>query len=141
MSKPDHTHHDVQDQRVDSERDLNESGERRDEGDESSEGEVDFQSIESVLLPGPVGTCMLEGCSNSIPIDDLESEYCSKKHQKYVYLSLRVPTLVDMVLYFFVREAIASKQVELCIMCQSMPKGQTDHFCSTKCRTSALCRI
>jgi len=66
------------------------------EGGEDSGGDIlmedmDVQSIRSSVYPPSVstseaiGTCRLEGCSNPTSVDsitDLESEYCSQKHQE-----------------------------------------------------------
>ena len=95
-SEPDDTYpyFDVSDQRVDSDRDLSEDGDGRYGRDEFTVGEVNVQSIGP---PDSVGTCTLGGCSNPTIVDsitDLESEYCSWKHQQCVSFSLRTPTLV-----------------------------------------------
>ena len=66
------------------ERDLSDSGGGGDLGDEAFVGDDDvdmgdFSSLEST------STCLLEGCSNPTFVDsitDLESEYCSWKHQE-----------------------------------------------------------
>lgn len=91
-SESDDTNPDVMGQRVDPERDPSKNGDSSDEGDESTVGDADFRSIRSVPPSEEVSsTCMLEGCSNPAfvdPITDLESEYCSQKHQELVFLSL-----------------------------------------------------
>ena len=59
--------------------------------DQLSVRDVDIQSVEgpiyppSISTPESIGTCRLKGCSNPIFVDsitDLESEYCSRKHQE-----------------------------------------------------------
>jgi len=77
---------------LDQEHSENEN-ENENEGDEMDEvlvDDVDVQSIESFVYPpsvsssGSIGTCKLKGCSNPTFVDsitDLESEYCSQKHQ------------------------------------------------------------
>ena len=65
--------------------------ENGDDGDGVLVGEVDAQSIGSFVYPPSIpasesmGVCKLEGCSNPTLVDsitDLESEYCSWKHQE-----------------------------------------------------------
>jgi len=122
-SEPDDTIHGMAGQRVDPASDFGEPADGRDETAEFFVGEVDVHSIGSFPPPESVSTCMLEGCSNPTFVDsitDLESEYCSWKHQK---------------------EAIAFKQAGSCIVCHKRPRGPTDYFCSTECRTRALCQI
>jgi len=107
-------------------REPSENGGGGDEGDEVIVGDVEVQSIGSFVYPPSVpalevaGICRLEGCPNPTFVDsitDLESEYCSRKHQE---------------------EAMVSKQAALCIMCHKTPRGSNDHFCSVECRTRAL---
>lgn len=66
-------------------------GDDGDEGDEVLVGDADVQSIESFVYPPSIstsesiGTCRLAGCSSPTLVDsitDLESEYCSQKHQE-----------------------------------------------------------
>lgn len=86
-SEPDDANPELTGQNVDSERDLSEDGGGQYGREESVGGEADVQSIGSALPPRSVDACMLEGCSNPTFVDsitDLESEYCSWKHQKYV---------------------------------------------------------
>jgi len=68
-----------------------ENGDGGDRGDEVLVGGMDVQSINSYVYPPStpasesIGTCRLNGCSNSTfvdPITDLESEYCSRKHHE-----------------------------------------------------------
>ena len=72
-------------------REPSENGEGRDGEDEVVVRDADVQSIGSFVYPPSVpalemaGICRLEGCSNLTFVDsvtDLESEYCSWKHQK-----------------------------------------------------------
>ena len=72
-------------------REPSENGDGGDETDEVLIGNADVQSLESFVYPpsvssaGSIGTCKLKGCSNPTFVDsitDLESEYCSRKHQE-----------------------------------------------------------
>ena len=72
-------------------REPSENGDREDAGDEVIVGDAEVQSIGSFVYPPSVpalevaGICRLQGCSNPTFVDsitDLESEYCSRKHQE-----------------------------------------------------------
>ena len=102
MSEPDIIYPDATSRGSGSERDLSENGDDGDGRDKRIVREVDGQSIGSVLPPESDGTCMLEGCSNPTFVDsitDLESEYCSRKHQEQVSLSSCAFVFPDMVFY------------------------------------------
>lgn len=91
-SEPDDPNADaIPDQSSYPDRDLSEDGDEEDGEDEVSVGDVDFQSVKSSVYPPSIstsestGTCRLEGCSSTTFVDsitDLESEYCSRKHQE-----------------------------------------------------------
>ena len=72
-------------------RDPGENGDTRDGGDGLVARDVDIQSVKGSIYPPSIstsesiGTCKLKGCSNLTFVDsvtDLESEYCSWKHQE-----------------------------------------------------------
>jgi hypothetical protein len=72
-------------------REPSENGGGEADSDDFIMGDVDVQSVESFVYPPSIptseaiGTCRLEGCSNPAYVDsitDLESEYCSRKHQE-----------------------------------------------------------
>jgi len=68
----------------------------------------------------PSATCRLSGCDNPVFVDPVTrraGEYCSQRHRE---------------------DAAAFGQASPCIMCQKMPRGQKDHFCSRACREKAL---
>jgi len=68
----------------------------------------------------PSATCRLNGCDNPVFVDPVSrraGEYCSQRHRE---------------------DAAAFGQASPCIMCQKMPRGQKDHFCSRACREKAL---
>jgi len=74
----------------DPDQEPSENGDGEDGDGEVVMGDMDVQSVESFVCPPSastsetIGTCKLEGCSNPTfvdPITDLESEYCSWKHQ------------------------------------------------------------
>ncbi|KDQ52782.1 hypothetical protein JAAARDRAFT_210430 [Jaapia argillacea MUCL 33604] len=89
-----------------------------------------FATAQPTFAPAPKNTtayqprqqglpmCRIPGCERQVYVDGAQtSEYCSQRHRE---------------------DAVAMGLVEVCIMCNRMPQGGKDHFCSRTCREEAL---
>lgn len=102
-------------------REPSENRGEEDGGDDVLMEDVDVRSIKRFVYPPSVSTsetistCRFEGCSNSAFVDsitDLESEYCSWKHQEWVPFSsftARIGRLTQNVLFLLGRRWFLSR--------------------------------